>query len=169
MRTKLTVKPFTFPSNNFLSSRNHEMKLAKIYKSIVFLLHVKTHPDSSRNEKPSLTVHQPSLKHSGIPQMNISLLKAFFRTMPLTVLISQSLLSAATLANEQPRYYIFTHAHTEVDWQILWSSCWWIEWRNREERSIFRWWTALCQQLALIRGWNKGTCCGKPTSTFPFG
>jgi len=46
MRIKLTVKPFTFPSNNFLSSRNHEMKLAKIYKSIVFLLHVKTHPDS---------------------------------------------------------------------------------------------------------------------------
>lgn len=93
-----------FP-NNFLSSRNYEMKLAK---SIVFLNYVKTQPDSRRNEKPSLTVHQPSLKHSGIPQMNISLLKAFFRTMPLTVLISQSLLSAATLANAQPCYYIYT-------------------------------------------------------------
>lgn len=79
----------------------YEMKLAKINTAIVFLVCVFLL--SRLNENPSLTVHQPSLKHNGIPQMNISLLKAFFRTMPLTVLISQSLLSAARLANEQPR------------------------------------------------------------------
>ncbi len=126
------------------------------------ILNVRIHPYT----KPFLTVHRPSLKHRGIPQMNISLLKAFFRTMLLTVLISPSLLSAARLANQQPpQYFYYTHWAWLTDLVVK------LLMNGVEDRTIFRWWTALITHRSLEQGhllweahqhlplwWTRSTC-----------
>lgn len=96
--------------------------------------------------------------------MNISFLKAFFRTMLLTVLISPSILSAARLANQQPPQYFYSHTLSLIDRPCGQVAHEWVGGKVRKGPS-----SAGGRLSSLIAAWNKGTCCGKPTSTFPFG
>ncbi len=118
-------------------------KKQKIIKRHSFFLNVRIHPYT----KPFITVHQPSLKHSVIPQSSQSILQdnaidSFNKP--------QSFICCETGQSAAASVFLFTH--TELDWQILWSSCSWMEWKNREERSIFRWWTALITHRSLEQG-----------------